>query len=121
MRFDEPTTFEHALIGRQGPSTGDFQTTYASPVVGMTRGLITQSDGCQKTPYFSLEPGALKFGDKPQSHTQLYLNFANFWDEKKVIEFDFRTYYPDGLLFVTPVRNVENITIQEKLIQNFIY
>lgn len=74
----------------------------------LSRGLSTQPEGCQKIPYYSLEPGALKFGDKPQSHTQLYLNFENFWAQKKMIEFDFRTYYPNGLLFITPVKNLKN-------------
>lgn len=102
MRFDESVAFEHAYIGRPGPSMGKEPSSY-SLSASLSSGLSTQPEGCQKIPYYSLEPGALKFGDKPQSHTQLYLNFENFWVQKKTIEFDFRTYYPNGLLFITPV------------------
>lgn len=102
MNFDDAVTIEHAFIGRAGPLTGKDPPSY-SMSASLSRGLSTQPEGCQKVPYYSLEPGALKFGDKPQSHTQLYLNFENFWNQKKVIEFDFRTYYPNGLLFITPV------------------
>ncbi|XP_023288824.1 laminin subunit alpha-2 [Orussus abietinus] len=101
LRFDEATAFDHALIGRSGPRLGKDPPTYV-PSASLSRGMSTQPEGCQKVPYYSLEPGALKFGDKPQSHTQLYLNFKKFWEKKYVIEFDFRTYYPNGLLFITP-------------------
>lgn len=102
IRFEETVTFDHALIGRSGPSLGKDLHNYASSA-SLTRGLATQPEGCQKVPYYSLEPGALKFGDKPHSHTQLYLNFKKFWEKKYTIEFDFRTYYSNGLLFITPV------------------
>ncbi|XP_076178093.1 laminin subunit alpha-1-like [Ptiloglossa arizonensis] len=101
IRFDEVISFEHALIGRPGPSMGKDPPTY-TPSASLSRGMSTEPEGCQKVPYYSLEPGALKFGDKPNSHTQLYLNFKKFWEKKYAIEFDFRTYYPNGLLFITP-------------------
>ncbi|XP_076668102.1 wing blister isoform X2 [Andrena cerasifolii] len=101
IRFDEVVSFDHALIGRPGPSMGKDPPTY-TPSASLSRGMSTQPEGCQKVPYYSLEPGALKFGDKPNSHTQLYLNFKKFWEKKYAIEFDFRTYYPNGLLFITP-------------------
>ncbi|XP_076245323.1 wing blister [Calliopsis andreniformis] len=101
VRFDEVINFEHALIGRPGPSMGKDPPAY-TPSASLSRGMSTQPEGCQKVPYYSLEPGALKFGDKPNSHTQLYLNFKKFWEKKYAIEFDFRTYYPNGLLFITP-------------------
>ncbi|KAF3427281.1 LOW QUALITY PROTEIN: hypothetical protein E2986_11364, partial [Frieseomelitta varia] len=102
VQFDEAVSFEHALIGRPGPSMGKDPPTY-TPSASLSRGMSTQPEGCQKVPYYSLEAGALKFGDKPNSHTQLYLNFKKFWEKKYAIEFDFRTYYPNGLLFITPV------------------
>nr|XP_012216711.1 PREDICTED: laminin subunit alpha-1-like [Linepithema humile] len=101
IRFDDVVNFDHALIGRSGPSMGKEAPSLA-PSASLSRGMSTQPEGCQKVPYYSLEPGALKFGDKPHSHTQLYLNFKKFWEKKYAIEFDFRTYYPNGLLFITP-------------------
>ncbi|XP_017882648.2 laminin subunit alpha-1 [Ceratina calcarata] len=101
IHFDKAINFEHALIGRPGPSMGKDPLTY-TPSASLSRGMATQPEGCQKVPYYSLEAGALKFGDKPNSHTQLYLNFKKFWEKKYTIEFDFRTYYPNGLLFITP-------------------
>jgi len=103
IRFDDAVNFDHVLIGRPGPNMGKDTPSYA-PSASLSRGMSTQPEGCQKVPYYSLEPGALKFGDKPHSHTQLYLNFKKFWEKKYAIEFDFRTYYPNGLLFITPVR-----------------
>ncbi|XP_077268130.1 wing blister isoform X1 [Temnothorax americanus] len=101
LRFDDAVEFDHALIGRAGPSMAKDTPSY-TPSASLSRGMSTQPEGCQKVPYYSLEPGALKFGDKPHSHTQLYLNFKKFWEKKYAIEFDFRTYYPNGLLFITP-------------------
>ncbi|XP_074102845.1 wing blister [Cotesia typhae] len=101
VRFDEAVAFDHALLGRAGPVMGKDPPSY-TPSASLSRGLNTQPEGCQKVPYYSLEPGALKFGDKSHSHTQLYLNFKKFWEKRYVIEFDFRTYYPNGLLFITP-------------------
>lgn len=102
-RINEPVSFERAAIGRPGPSMGkDYAMRITS--ASLSRGMSTQPEGCRKVPYYSLEPGALKFGDKPHSHTQLYLIYKKFWDKKYSIEFDFRTYYPNGLLFIIPVR-----------------
>ncbi|XP_046413773.1 laminin subunit alpha-1-like [Neodiprion fabricii] len=101
LRLDEPVSFERAAIGRSGPSMGKHYAMHTASA-SLSRGMSTQPEGCQKVPYYSLEPGALKFGDKPHSHTQLYLNYEKFWEKKYVIEFDFRTYYPNGLLFITP-------------------
>ncbi|XP_015124906.1 laminin subunit alpha-1, partial [Diachasma alloeum] len=102
IRFQEAVSFDHALIGRSGPVMGREPPNYM-PSASLSRGgMSTQPEGCQKVPYYSLEPGALKFGDKQHSHTQLYLNFKKFWEKKYTIEFDFRTYYPNGLLFITP-------------------
>ncbi|XP_076751939.1 wing blister [Xylocopa sonorina] len=101
IRFDKAISFEHALIGRAGPSMGKDPPAY-TPSASLSRGMSTQPEGCQKVPYYSLEAGALKFGDKPNSHTQHYLDFKKFWEKKYSIEFDFRTYYPNGLLFITP-------------------
>ncbi|RLU21684.1 hypothetical protein DMN91_006060 [Ooceraea biroi] len=102
LHFDDAVNFDHALIGRPGPNMRKDTPSYA-PSASLSRGMSTQPEGCQKVPYYSLEPGALKFGDKPHSHTQLYLNFKKFWEKKYSIEFDFRTYYPNGLLFITPL------------------
>lgn len=104
LRFDDAVNFDHALIGRAGPGMGKETPSLAPSAPLSARGMSTEPEGCQKVPYYSLEPGALKFGDKPHSHTQLYLNFKKFWEKKYAIEFDFRTYYPNGLLFITPVR-----------------
>ncbi|XP_078049382.1 wing blister isoform X1 [Augochlora pura] len=102
IQFDKAVDFDHALIGRPGPAMGKDVPTYTPPSASLSIGMSTQPEGCQKVPYYSLEPGALKFGDKPNSHTQLYLDFKKFWEKKYKIEFDFRTYYPNGLLFITP-------------------
>jgi laminin alpha 1/2 len=52
---------------------------------------------------YSYEPHAFKYGDKPKSHSVVTVAQRNLWQRNFNIQFDFRTFYPDGVLFVAPV------------------
>lgn len=51
---------------------------------------------------YSYEPNAFKFGDRPQSHSIISIG-KHLWQTNFDIQFDFRTFYPNGLLFFIPV------------------
>jgi hypothetical protein len=61
------------------------------------------STECHKGPSYSLEPGAAKFGDSPHSHVQIRQRKSVIQTGDFTVELDFRTHYPNGLLFLLPV------------------
>jgi hypothetical protein len=58
---------------------------------------------CHKGLSYSLEPGAAKFGDSPHSHVQIRQRKSVLQAGDFTVELDFRTHYPNGLLFLIPV------------------
>lgn len=52
---------------------------------------------------YSYEPNAFKFGDGPHSHAIVSLPTRNLWQKNFSVLFDFRTFYPNGVLFLAPV------------------
>lgn len=57
----------------------------------------------QQVGSYSYEPNAFKYGDKPQSYSVVTVPARNIWQRNFHIEFDFRTFYPNGILFVALV------------------
>lgn len=51
---------------------------------------------------YSYEPNAFKFGDEPHSYALLQVPARNFWQRNFHIEFDFRSFYPNGVIFLAP-------------------
>lgn len=49
-----------------------------------------------------LESNAAKFGDNVNSHV-VYILHETFWKKDFTLEFDFRTYYNDGILLYSKV------------------
>ncbi|XP_068083310.1 laminin subunit alpha-1 [Anabrus simplex] len=95
IKFDEPIAFEHAAIGRLGPEPSledpDFPPSLPAP-----------PSECHKVASYSLEPGAVKFGDSPESYIRMNLGRKNILQRNFVLQFGFRTHYPNGLLFIVP-------------------
>lgn len=58
---------------------------------------------------YSYEPNAFKFGDAAQSYA-IVSAAKSLWQNDFEVQFDFRTYYPNGLLFVVPVSEIEKTT-----------
>ena len=57
---------------------------------------------CQPPTQHTLEYGALKFGDKTDSHALIPVPKMTFTDNFNVT-FEFRTYYPNGLFIFAEV------------------
>jgi hypothetical protein len=105
----QPVSFLHAGIGRT-------KLPAPSPVTVMslsTNGVrsLPERAGpthCEPSRAYSVEQGAVKFGDKPHS----YVVLRKLWEQRNGVprdfslQFDFRTHYPNGLLFLLPVSTV---------------
>lgn len=101
LHFDAPIEFEHALIGRPG-----LAWTTSGPDSSSDASLLTARDdmtGCRKVNSYSLEPGAVKFGDKKHSHVLVTYRKRNVFQKVFIVELKFRSFYNDGLLFIVPV------------------
>jgi laminin alpha 1/2 len=95
--FDKVVKFEEVTIGRFGPTNQINET----PGTGMTtRGAM----GCRKVTSYTLEPGAVKFGDSSNTHVQINFRKKSILQRNFTLELDFRTFHPNGLLFMIPVR-----------------
>lgn len=66
---------------------------------------------CLQVGSYSYEPNAFKYGDKPQSYSVVTVQSRNMWQRNFDIEFDFRTFYPNGILFVALV-SILAMTVQ---------
>lgn len=51
---------------------------------------------------YSYEPNAFKYGDGKSSFSLVQHRTRNLWQKNFLIEFDFRTFYPNGVLLVAP-------------------
>lgn len=96
LHFDWPVSFEHALIGREGPVSG----SVVPPVPVMAARAVP---GCRKVTSYTLQPGAVKFGDSAFTHVHVNFRKRSTFQKNFTVEISFRTFYPEGLLFVVPV------------------
>ncbi|XP_050425592.1 laminin subunit alpha-1 isoform X2 [Adelges cooleyi] len=97
LYFDSPIEFEHAAIGQVGPvprTSGNVSSEIAS----MTS--TEKPTGCGKEGSFSLEPGAVKFGDNPNSYVQVSFSKRHNMHRNFKMDFRFRSFYSDGLVFL---------------------
>ncbi|XP_063707858.1 laminin subunit alpha-1-like [Culicoides brevitarsis] len=58
--------------------------------------------GCNRVGSYSYEPNGFKFGDAPFSYSETKIPTRNLWQRNFLIQTDFRTFYPNGILFVAP-------------------
>jgi laminin alpha 1/2 len=109
LQLDHPVSFEHVGIGRLDAVSVVERYPPGSPSPSI---LLTPQSGngrngppeeCHKGPSYSLEPGAAKFGDSPHSHVQIRHRKSVLQTGDFTVELDFRTLYPNGLLFLLPV------------------
>ncbi|XP_054282487.1 laminin subunit alpha-1 [Macrosteles quadrilineatus] len=95
LHFDRPVSFEHADIGREGPAGGRSPTV--APVM---EGRAVA--GCRKVTSYTLQPGAVKFGDSTYTHVHVNFRKRSTFQKNFTVEIRFRTFYPEGLIFVVP-------------------
>ncbi|XP_017778098.1 PREDICTED: laminin subunit alpha-1-like, partial [Nicrophorus vespilloides] len=98
-----------AKIGRSKPQNLEKQeeSDEESGMENATMEDMQQIDGCEKISY-SLEPNAIKFGDAPNSFVRKMLK-DSFWKREFKIEFEFRTFYKNGLLILAQGPNDYNL------------
>lgn len=63
---------------------------------------MLNTESCVRANYESISD-AIKFGDTANSFTHIK---SNFWKNDYSVTFQFRTYYPNGLLFVSVVSKI---------------
>lgn len=65
---------------------------------------MQNTEGCYKIDSYAFERRAAKFGDS-LGNSSYVLHFLKntFWKNSFTIEFDFRTFYPDGMIFLSRV------------------
>jgi len=95
--FDSPIEFEHAAIGQIGPVPQKDNNVF-SEIASMTSS--EKSVGCMKEGSFSLEPGAVKFGDNPHSYVHVMFGKRHNMQKNFKMDFRFRSFYPNGLIFI---------------------
>lgn len=97
LYFDSPIEFEHAAIGQVGP-VPQTDSNIFNEIASMTT--AEKSVGCVKDGSFSLEPGAVKFGDNPHSYVRILFDKRHNLQKNFKIDFRFRSFYPNGLIFM---------------------
>ncbi|XP_037959166.1 laminin subunit alpha-1 [Teleopsis dalmanni] len=105
INFNEAQNFANVQIGRNGPvmgSTNGFIDVLlkTEPMIG--KSFTAAPEGCLRVGSYSYEPNAFKFGDNSYSYAQLQVPMRNFWQRNFHISFDFRSFYPNGVIFLSP-------------------
>lgn len=71
---------------------------------------MQNTEGCYKIDSYAFERRAAKFGDS-LGNSSYVLHFLKntFWKNSYTIEFEFRTFYPDGMIFLSRVGTVYKV------------
>ncbi|KAJ8920571.1 hypothetical protein NQ315_004710, partial [Exocentrus adspersus] len=89
-------------IGREPPSSksSSKEKSVKSLTTHITNSMqnTENTEGCASFANYETDRNAVKFGDKSDSYTLIK---ANFWKGDYNITFQFRTFYPNGMIFVT--------------------
>lgn len=101
MYFDSPIEFEHTAIGQVGPVPSTNNNVF-SEIASMTSS--EKSVGCVKEGSFSLEPGAVKFGDNLHSYVHITFGKRHNMQRNFKMDFRFRSFFPNGLIFMMMVK-----------------
>ncbi|XP_055595374.1 laminin subunit alpha-1 [Uranotaenia lowii] len=101
ISFDQALSFTNVQMGRSGPNMGsNILHTALMKTEPIGRSFKPPPEGCNRVGSYSYEPNAFKYGDKPQSHSIVNVAARHLWQRNFDIQFDFRTFYPNGVLFV---------------------
>ncbi|XP_058122412.1 laminin subunit alpha-1 [Anopheles ziemanni] len=101
LSFGQAMNFTNVQMGRTGPAMGSqglYTALMKTEPIG--RSFKAAPEGCHRVGSYSYEPNAFKYGDKPQSYSVVTVQARHIWQRNFHIEFDFRTFYPNGILFV---------------------
>ncbi|KAH8324869.1 hypothetical protein KR074_009874 [Drosophila pseudoananassae] len=106
VNFNEALTFANVQIGRNGPLMGSLKSGLydvllkTEPMIG--KSFTASPEGCKRIGSYSYEPNAFKFGDDIYSYSQLKLPDRHFWQRNFRLSFDFRSFYPNGMIYLSP-------------------
>ena len=108
--MDEAIIYQQAGIGHSSFSGCNLGFPWSEPTssskLGGSGHPASHSSGSSakcKVDSYSIVPSAVKLGDFPHSHVQVTLPRRNTLNKNYTIELFFRTFYPDGLLFIVTV------------------
>lgn len=93
--------FSRVEIGR-GPPPANFSVKEKAVKSLATHisNSMQNTEGCAASANYETDPDAVKFGDKTDSYTHIR---TNFWKHDYKITFQFRTFYPNGVIFISTV------------------
>ncbi|ALC39660.1 wb, partial [Drosophila busckii] len=106
VNFNDALTFSNVQIGRNGPVMGSLSgglydvLLKTEPMIG--KSFTASPEGCKRIGSYSYEPNAFKYGDDLYSYSQLKLPERHFWQRNFQLSFDFRSFYPTGMLYLSP-------------------
>ncbi|CAG9768433.1 unnamed protein product [Ceutorhynchus assimilis] len=97
--FNTVKEFSNVEIGRENPLVRPSITlkSYNPIFINMTN-TMQNTQGCSTTANYITDPTAVNFGDQPDSFIKIQ---TSFWKKDFKFEFDFRTLYPNGMLFIS--------------------
>ncbi|XP_055381870.1 laminin subunit alpha-1 [Condylostylus longicornis] len=103
----EAISFKNAQIGRTGPEMGSSNTMNdvlmkTEPIEKMLGFIPSTEESCVTVDNFSYEENAYKYGDAQLSYSQLFISTKHFWQKNFQITFYLRTFYPNGVLLLSP-------------------
>lgn len=103
--------FANVEIGREPPvKIRSSEKAVKSLSTYFTNNMLN-TESCARSSNYETISDAINYGDKPNSYTNIK---SNFWKTDYSLTFQFRTYYSDGLLFISTVsRNVHILTPNE--------
>lgn len=61
---------------------------------------MQNTEGCALSENYKLESNSVKFGDQQNSYIHIKVNF---WKNDDVLEVEFRTLHPNGLLLISVI------------------
>ncbi|XP_030377128.1 laminin subunit alpha-1 [Scaptodrosophila lebanonensis] len=107
INFNDALAVTNVQIGRNGPLMGSSLKGDLYDVLLKTEPILTNSftplpEGCKRIGSYSYEPNAFKFGDDMYSYSQLKLPERHYWQRNFHLSFDFRSFYPNGMIFLSP-------------------
>jgi len=98
LRLNDPVSFEGVGIGRESDA---FYSTNGYDLGGERMESMPAQlfETCAELPQYSVETRAVKIGDALHSHISLNRERREFSKDFS-LSFEFRTYYPNGLIFL---------------------
>ncbi|XP_056646625.1 laminin subunit alpha-2 [Diorhabda sublineata] len=112
IQFENTTIkeFENVEIGREKPVVESNINVKSLMMLNMTNSM-QNTERCTEFDDNDIQGDAIKFGDKPNSYTFIK---TKFWRTNFTLQFEFRTFYPNGVIFVASNKRKNYILLELK-------